>query len=182
MIQDRKGRIFLSLVALSIIFGVVGQSAIDVAYGYGYGYHGKHHHVKKDEKPQEDKKDVVATPATPQNVSEKPAVSGAQEGISDHSSKKRIAPKKTLKVSARTVRLGGVLVQKGTHFSKNAVIALYFSKASGGYYPPVYVQTNKDGVFTTHYKVTKPSGKYNWYAVDMKSGNKTKKSFYNVIK
>lgn len=103
-----------------------------------------------------------------------------QANTKSDASPKKVQHKKTIKDSSKRVQRGDILVQRGKYFSKNAFIALYFSKSDGGYFAPVIVRTNKEGAFTLNYTVNKPKGTYNWYAVDMKTGNKSRATFYSI--
>ncbi len=97
----------------------------------------------------------------------------------DHKKKKKVSPRK-LTNSAKSVSRGGTLVQRGKKFSKNSLVALYFSKPNGTYYRPMMVKTTGSGAFMLKYRVTKPAGKYSWYAVDTKTGKKSKVVTYTV--
>lgn len=88
--------------------------------------------------------------------------------------------KRKITNSQSSISRGQVLIQNGKRFSKNADVLIYFSKAGGGYYPPMKVKTSADGKFSVFYKVAKPAGKYNWYAVDTKTGRKSNLKSYTV--
>jgi hypothetical protein len=75
---------------------------------------------------------------------------------------------------------GDIMIQSGDGFSPNSKIALYFSSFSGGYYAPVFVNTDEKGNFSLGYKITKKFGWYRWYAVDIKTNTKTKTISYLV--
>jgi hypothetical protein len=96
------------------------------------------------------------------------------------SSKKKKTTLRGIKTSPTTVSRGKVLVQSGKKLSKSSNIALYFSRPGGGYYPPQIVKTNGSGSFSVVYKANKAPGKYGWYAVDLKSGWKSKTSVYRI--
>ncbi|MDD4601229.1 MAG: hypothetical protein PHQ46_09275 [Negativicutes bacterium] len=96
------------------------------------------------------------------------------------SSSKKTVKKREIKNSPKTVSRGKILIQSGKRFSKSSNVALYFSRPTGGYYPPQIIKTNNKGNFTIAYKVNKPQGKYGWYAVDLKSGWKSKTITYRV--
>lgn len=87
---------------------------------------------------------------------------------------------RSIKNSQSTVFKGDILVQSGKRFSKNSQIKLYFSKPNGGWFNPMLVMTDKNGNFQTTYKVNKPAGKYSWYAVELKTGKKSKTINYTV--
>ncbi len=89
-------------------------------------------------------------------------------------------PPRSLSDSKKVVQKGDILIQKGKSFSKNSSVAVYFSKASGGYYAPQMVKTSSSGSFTLTYRVNKPTGKYGWYAVDGRTGKKSKTAYYTV--
>lgn len=89
-------------------------------------------------------------------------------------------PKRKINNSKSSIRRGETLVQSGKRFSKNANVLLYFSKSDGGYYAPKKVKTSSSGKFSLSYRVNKSAGKYNWYAVDVNSGRKSKTKSYTV--
>lgn len=91
-------------------------------------------------------------------------------------------PTRYIKNSKSSVKRGQNLVQSGKKFSKNSEVLLYFSNSKGGYYEPVKMTTDSKGSFKTTYLVKKPSGKYKWYAVDVKTGKKSDKITYMVKK
>ena len=76
---------------------------------------------------------------------------------------------------------GEIMHQSGEKFSPNSDVALYFSGAWGGYYAPVYVKTDANGNFLIDYKIRKIAGRYNWYAVDLKTGTKSSTISYLVF-
>jgi hypothetical protein len=78
-------------------------------------------------------------------------------------------------------RKGDVMTQSGDKFSPNSKVALYFSGFWGGYYAPIYVNTDEKGNFSLDYKITKMFGWYHWYAVDIKTNTKTKTTSYLVF-
>ena len=91
------------------------------------------------------------------------------------------APKKReIKMSAKTVSNGDILVESGSNFTKNKEVDLYFSKPGGGYHPVVKVTADKKGKFSITYKVKKPKGQYDWYAIDVATGKKSKTLKYFV--
>ncbi|QQR78821.1 MAG: hypothetical protein IPJ68_00880 [Candidatus Moraniibacteriota bacterium] len=96
-----------------------------------------------------------------------------------HKKKKKVSPRKITN-SVKSVHRGGTLTQRGKKFSKNSLVALYFSKPNGTYYPPMMVKTSGSGAFMIKYRVTKPAGKYSWYVVDTKTGKKSKVMTYTV--
>jgi len=98
---------------------------------------------------------------------------------SHHSSKKKSSGRK-ISNSPKTVATGQILIQSGKKFSKNSSAALYFSRPNGTYYPPQIVRTTSTGSFSVAYRVTKPKGIYKWYAVNLKSGWKSKVITYTV--
>lgn len=100
-----------------------------------------------------------------------------KEKDSDKEEKKE---KRKITNSQSSISRGQILVQNGKRFSKNADVLLYFSKAGGGYYPPMKVKTSADGKFSVFYKVNKSVGKYNWYAIDTKTGRKSNVKAYTV--
>jgi len=72
------------------------------------------------------------------------------------------------------------LIQSGKHFTKNANVALYFSRLGGAYYPPQIVRTTSTGSFSVSYRVVKPVGTYKWYAVNLATGWQSKVKTYTV--
>lgn len=101
--------------------------------------------------------------------------------IKDKDSKKEEEEtKRKITNSQSSINMGQTLIQKGKRFSKNSEVLLYFSKTDGSYYPPMKIKTNSDGKFEVAYKVNKPKGKYNWYAVDIKTGRKSKIKDYTI--
>lgn len=93
---------------------------------------------------------------------------------------KKNKPNPSISDSATVVRRGETLIQSGKNFPKNRVLALSFARPNGTYYPPVMIRTSSKGGFSTRYRVTKPAGTYQWYAVDTISGKKTKVRSYVV--
>ena len=87
---------------------------------------------------------------------------------------------RSLSDSKKVVHKGDTLIQKGKSFPKNSLVAVYFSKANGDYYAPQTVKTSSSGSFTLTYRVNKPTGKYGWYAVDGRTGKKSKITYYTV--
>jgi len=102
--------------------------------------------------------------------------------IDKSSSKKKEVKKKKRKIynSQKKLRQGEVLVQRGKRFSKNSTVMLYFSKYGGGYYAPVTIKTSGSGTFSVSYRINKPRGTYSWYALDVKTGKKSKIKTYRV--
>jgi len=103
--------------------------------------------------------------------------------IKKKSSSKSTPAKRKLSVSKKTVHRGEVIVQSGKRFSKNNYVLLYFQRSPGGiYYAPLKVRTSSSGTFSTSYKVSwyKPLGTYKWYAIDVKSGKKSKTGSYKI--
>ena len=75
---------------------------------------------------------------------------------------------------------GDAMSQSGAGFSPNSRVALYFSGFWGGYYAPVYVDTDEKGSFSLNYKINKVFGWYRWYAVDLKTKTESKTTSYLV--
>ena len=102
--------------------------------------------------------------------------------IDKSSSKKKEVKKQKRKIynSQKKLKQGDVLVQRGKRFSKNSTVMLYFSKFGGGYYAPMSIKTSGSGTFSVAYKINKPAGTYKWYALDMKTGKKSKTKTYRV--
>jgi len=95
--------------------------------------------------------------------------------------KKAEKPKRTLKQSTSAVARWNTLTQSGKRFAKNSQVKLYFQKPNSSlYFSPLLVNTNSKGEFSISYKVTKPAGKYSWYAVEVRSGRKSPKRTYTV--
>jgi hypothetical protein len=88
--------------------------------------------------------------------------------------------KREIKTSKKVVSRGDIIKERGKHFSKNSMVKLYFSKTGGGYYPPMQIKTSSAGSFVVTYRINKPAGSYNWYALDMKTGKKSKLSHFKV--
>lgn len=107
-------------------------------------------------------------------------VKSTSSSSSHHSSKKKKTPARSISVSKKTIKFGAILTQRGKKFSKNAFVLLYFAKPGGGYYAPQKIKTSASGSFVVTYKVNKPKGKYGWYALDTKTGKKSKNSYYSV--
>jgi hypothetical protein len=104
-----------------------------------------------------------------------------KKGSEDSKDKKKAETKpRTIKNSPSKVARGATLRQYGKKFSKNSTVLLYFSKYGGGYYAPVPIKTDSHGKFTILYRVTKPQGTYSWYAVDTKTGKKSRTIYYKV--
>ncbi len=102
--------------------------------------------------------------------------------VDKNKSKKKEVKKKKRKIynSQKKLRQGEILVQRGKRFSKSSTVLLYFSKYGGGYYAPVPVITSRSGTFSVSYRVNKPRGTYSWYALDVKTGKKSKTKIYRV--
>ena len=83
---------------------------------------------------------------------------------------------RTIKNSKDTVKFGMILIQSGKGFSKKSDVTLFFGTAKS------VVKTNSSGSFSVSYKINKPPGKYSWYALDLKTGKKSKTITYKVIK
>jgi thermitase len=91
-----------------------------------------------------------------------------------------LSPERVIKNSKNIITRGEILIQSGKAFSKNSKVALYFSKAGGGYYPPSQQQTDSNGAFSISFKAMKAKGKYQWYALDLKTGKKSKVIQYEI--
>ncbi|EKE25737.1 MAG: FHA protein, partial [uncultured bacterium] len=98
---------------------------------------------------------------------------------SDDDKKKKTKPR-SISNSKKSIARGATLTQRGKKFSKNNYVLLYFSRFQGGYYAPQKIKTSSTGAFTIKYVVSKPKGKYGWYAVDVKTGKKSKTITYKV--
>lgn len=98
------------------------------------------------------------------------------------SKKKVVKSKRAIKNSKARLQIGDTLYEYGRRFSKSSDVALYFGKYGGGYYAPVIMKTSKDGSFIITYKIpqNKPKGTYDWYAVDLKTGKKSKVVYFKV--
>ncbi|MFA4817853.1 MAG: S8 family peptidase [Parcubacteria group bacterium] len=113
------------------------------------------------------------------------AADSSNSSSDSHSKKKSKKKKKkslpnTIKNSVNSVSRGQVLVQSGKKFSKNSLVRAYFSKPGGGYYSPKTIMTDSNGNFLTDYQVWKPAGTYFWFAVDAKTGKRSKTISYQV--
>lgn len=82
--------------------------------------------------------------------------------------------KMVLKNSSKKVSFKEVLTQSGKRFSKSSEVDLYFSRLDGTYFPKKVVMTDTKGSFSVEYTVNKPKGTYKWYAIDVKTGKKSK--------
>lgn len=111
---------------------------------------------------------AVATPVIAPAISE------------SHKDEKKKTPSRYVSNSKKKVARGATLIQRGKKFSKNNFVLIYFSKFGGGYYPPQKIKTSASGSFMIKYKVNKPKGRYGWYVVDMKTGKKSKTTYYTV--
>lgn len=128
---------------------------------------------------------VVVTPPieTPVVTPESTLTVQAQEKkkkSSSKSKKKKSSGMYKVFNSKSSVTRGAVLIQRGSKFSKNSLVNLYFSKPGGGYYAPSRVKTSAAGAFSISYKANKPPGYYSWYAVDLATGKKSKTASYRV--
>ena len=96
--------------------------------------------------------------------------------------KKKSQAKRVITTTPKKAGFLTLVTQRGKRFSKNSKVALHFRKLDGSYYPPMLVKTDKKGSFKTTYliKLGKPKGTYSWYATDLKTGKKSKKSSYVV--
>lgn len=156
----------VATICLAIISSSAGVGLINTTYGYGYGYGA----------------DPVEN-GTQDNTTESKVEVSSKTSIPKKSKKKeKKKEKKRIKNSSNKVRKGEVLVQSGKGFKKNSKVRLYFSKPDGTFYPPVIVKTDNKGRFIVNYLVTKPEGKYKWYAVIPSSGKKTAVSTYRIVK
>ena len=99
---------------------------------------------------------------------------------SSHHSSKKSTPSRSISHSKNKIKNGDILMQRGKKFSKKSLVLMYFSKPSGGYYPPARVMTSATGSFVVSYRVNKAKGKYGWYVVDLKTGKKSKLIYYTV--
>lgn len=129
----------------------------------------------------------VIPPAIVLTVEVAASTPAAQVVETKKSSSKKKSKKKKKSSSARKisnskskVTRGAVLIQRGSKFSKNSFVNLYFSKVGGGFYPPSKVKTSASGGFSISYKVSKPAGSYSWYAIDLATGKKSKAAGYRV--
>lgn len=90
---------------------------------------------------------------------------------------------RTIKTSRAKAKNGVVLSHSGNNFSKKSEIQLFFSKSDGSYELMKKVKTDNKGKFSVKNKIVgKSPGKYNWYALDLKTNKKSKKSYYTVAK
>lgn len=94
------------------------------------------------------------------------------------SKKKKETKSKPRKVNGKIKK--GVLIQTGKKFSKNNLVQIFSNKNGGAYYISATIKSNKKGVFSAASTGIKPAGKYCWYALDVKSGKKSKTSCYTV--
>ncbi|MEF3691984.1 MAG: hypothetical protein V3574_02945 [Candidatus Moraniibacteriota bacterium] len=158
----------VATICLAVISSSVSAGLINTTYGYGYGYGYGNNPVDNSNKSEktETKTEVVSKTSVPQ----------------EKKKKEKKKEKKRIKNSRNTVKKGEVLVQSGKGFKKNSKVRLYFSKPDGTFYPPVIVKTDSKGRFSVNYLVTKPEGKYKWYAVIPSSGKKTAVSTYRIVK
>jgi hypothetical protein len=100
----------------------------------------------------------------------------------DKKDKEVVKVKRKLTVSPKRVSRGQTIVESGKRFSKNSNVILYFGKFGGGYYNPMIVKTNSVGKFSVSYRIpaNKQFGTYKWYAVDQKTGKRSKTSTFIV--
>jgi Ni/Co efflux regulator RcnB len=108
-----------------------------------------------------------------------PVVNQDDDDDDDSDDEEEVKPRK-LTNSKKNLKRGEILTQRGKKFTKKSMVALYFSKANGTYYAPMMVKTTNTGSFMVKYRVNKPAGKYSWYAVDSKTGKKSKVITYMV--
>lgn len=120
-------------------------------------------------------------------VTTTPSVSSSNNNDDDDNDSKNHSSKKKKKTSPRkitnskkTIKYGLILTQRGKKFSKNSLVKLYFSKPGGGYYAPQTIKTSSSGGFMLKYRVLKPKGRYGWYALDTKTGKKSRTIYYKV--
>lgn len=116
----------------------------------------------------------IASPAV------NPPSSGSSSSNHQSSNKKAKTSPRKISNSKKTISRGSILTQRGNKFSKNALIWLYFSKSNGGYYAPQKIKSSATGSFVITYRVNKSMGRYGWYALDTKTGKKSKSVYYNV--
>jgi hypothetical protein len=112
------------------------------------------------------------------NVSDYTITFKVASSSSSHHKKKSSSRK--ISNSPKSVARGQILIQSGKKFTKNANVALYFSRANGTYYPPKIVRTNSAGSFSVACRIIKPAGTYKWYAVNLKTGWKSKTITYKI--
>jgi hypothetical protein len=105
-----------------------------------------------------------------------PAVSDS----GDHKKKDKPAPVRKVSTSKQSVVSGDIVTERGKNFSKKTIVQVYFSKADGTYAAPVRVMTNKQGDFMLKYRILRPKGTYKWYALDTKTGKKSKTVAFRV--
>ena len=122
---------------------------------------------------------LVQTPAAPA-APVAPAVAVATESESDSKEKDQPSPNRVIKQNYSKIRRGETLIQSGKRFSKNSFVDLYFSRLDLSFYPPVRVKTSSKGTFSMNYVAKKAIGKYKWYAVDVKSGRKSRLMRYEI--
>ncbi len=116
---------------------------------------------------------IVAQPPITPGVTPSNGESGKKIG-GDTSDKKYVIAQ-----SASSVVRGHSLTQSGKKFSKKNRVRLFFQTASGSYASQL-LRTNAQGRFSVTFIVTKPRGKYDWYAVDLKTGRKSRTLSYQV--
>ena len=89
-------------------------------------------------------------------------------------------PVRAIKNSKSIVHRGDIFTQSGKNFSKKSTVLVFFSKLEGGFNKAVPVTTDSKGSFAIQYNYSKQSGTYNWYALDTKTGKKSKTIHYIV--
>lgn len=109
-----------------------------------------------------------------------PPINSTSSSNSSHSHRKKTTKPRTITNSRSTIKFGQIITQRGKKFSKKSPVLLYFSKFGGGYYPPMRITTTNTGTFMVSAKIFKPVGIYSWYAVDVKTGKKSKILKYRV--
>ncbi len=91
-------------------------------------------------------------------------------------------PKNSIFTVSDRARFGETIKESGENFSPNSDVELHFSAYGGSYYRPMVIKTDDKGKFSLTYTINKPVGKYNWYAIDKKTGKKSDFSFFDVVK
>ncbi|KKQ43728.1 MAG: OmpA domain protein [Candidatus Moranbacteria bacterium GW2011_GWC2_37_8] len=118
--------------------------------------------------------------AAPAPVVIQAAAASSSSKSSSHNDKKKKVSSHTITNSKKSITRGATLIQRGKKFSKNNYVLLYFTKYGGGYYAPQKIKTSSSGAFITKYVINKPKGTYGWYALDIKTGKKSKTVYYKV--
>ncbi len=87
---------------------------------------------------------------------------------------------RVIKNSSKTVKQWETFTQSGKQFTKNNSVKVYDVLDSGrtGF---TTVKTDDKGAFSVSFKVNKQPGTYSWYAVDGKTGKKSKTLKYKVV-